>query len=160
AIGPPLRARVLMSGWSRRDTDRGRQPVAESAYQFRLPGQLEVGLGAHRAIPERALGLGRRVLCVSDRNCVRIPEAAATVDALRAGADTFELFADVPGEPTTDEVERGLAAAGRIEAAVVVGLGGGSVLDTAKAVAAMATNKGSIVDYMGRDRLTARRLPL
>ena len=84
----------------------------------------------------------------------------ATVEALRAGADAFELFADVPGEPTTDEVGRGLEARRRIDAQVVVGIGGGSVLDTAKAVAAMATNPGTIVDYVGRDRLSAPRLPL
>jgi alcohol dehydrogenase class IV len=134
--------------------------MAESSYEFRLPGRLEVGLGAHRSIPDRVAGLGQRVLCVSDSNCVRIPEVAATVEALRARADAFELFADVPGEPTSDEVDRGLEALRRIEAQAVVGIGGGSVLDTAKAVAAMATNPGTIVDYMGRDRLTAPRLPL
>jgi alcohol dehydrogenase class IV len=134
--------------------------MAESSYEFRLPGRLEVGLGAHRSIPDRVAGLGQRVLCVSDANCVRIPEVAATVEALRARADAFELFADVPGEPTSDEVDRGLEALRRIEAQAVVGIGGGSVLDTAKAVAAMATNPGTIVDYMGRDRLTAPRLPL
>jgi alcohol dehydrogenase class IV len=134
--------------------------MADSSYEFRLPGLLEVGLGAHRSIPDRVAALGRRVLCVSDANCARIPEVVATVEALRARADAFELFVDVPGEPTTDEVGRGLDARRQIDAQVVVGIGGGSVLDTAKAIAAMATNPGTIVDYMGRDRLTARRLPL
>jgi alcohol dehydrogenase class IV len=134
--------------------------MADSSYQFRLPGLLEVGRGAHRSVPGHVARLGQRVLCVSDANCVRIPEVAATIEALRAGADAFDLFADVPGEPTTDEVDRGLEALRRIDAQVVVGIGGGSVLDTAKAVAAMATNPGTIVDYMGRDRLVAPRLPL
>jgi alcohol dehydrogenase class IV len=134
--------------------------MADVSYEFRLPGVLEVGPGAHRALPEQVVRLGRRVLCVSDANCARIPEVASMIEALRARADAFELFADVPGEPTTDEVEGGLAALRRIDAQAVVGIGGGSVLDTAKAVAAMATNPGTIVDYMGRDRLSVARLPL
>src|SRR5919197_3947197 len=117
-------------------------------YEFRLPGILEVGLGAHGSIPDRVAALGQRVLCVSDANCARIPEVATTIEALRARADGFELFADVPGEPTTDEVDRGLDARRRIDAQVVVGVGGASVLDTAKAIAAMATNPGTIVDYL------------
>jgi alcohol dehydrogenase class IV len=134
--------------------------MTDGSYQFRLPGVLEVGLGAHRSMPEQVKRLGRRVLCVSDANCARIPEVASTIEALRADADAFALFVDVPGEPTTDEVDGGLDALRGVEAEVVVGIGGGSVLDTAKAIAAMATNPGTIVDYMGRDRLTAPRRPL
>jgi alcohol dehydrogenase class IV len=130
------------------------------AYEFRLPGRLRVGVGTHGLIPDEVSRLGRRVLCVTDTNCARIPEAASTIEALRARADAFELFADVPGEPTTDEVAHGLAALQRIGGEVVVGIGGGSVLDTAKAIAAMAANPGTIVDYMGRDKLTRPRLPL
>src|SRR3989442_3521741 len=100
--------------------------MADGSYEFRLPGLLEVGLGAHRSIPDRAARLGQRVLCVSDANCVRIPQVTATVEALRARADAFELFADVPGEPTTDEVGRGLEAPRRIDAQVVLGIRGRS----------------------------------
>jgi len=127
---------------------------------FRLPGLLRIGVGAHELIPAEALRLGRRVLLVSDANCARIPQVAATIDALRGPAAAFELFADVPGEPTTIDVAAGLAALRRIDANVVVGIGGGSVLDTAKAIAVMATNPGAIVDYKGRDKVTRPRLPL
>lgn len=131
------------------------------AYELRLPGVVRAGLGAHRAIPDDVARLGaRRVLCVSDANCARIPEVAATFAALRARVDALELFVDVPGEPTTDDVAAGLAALRRVDGQVVVGIGGGSVLDTAKAIAALATNPGTIGDYVGRDRLTRPRRPL
>jgi alcohol dehydrogenase class IV len=131
-------------------------------YEFRLPPVLRVGVGTHRLIPDEVSRLGaRRVLVVSDGNCAAIPEVAATVEALRGGVDALELFVDVPGEPTTDHVDRCMAALGRIGGdALIVGIGGGAVLDTAKAVAALATNGGRIVDYMGRDRFTRPRLPL
>ncbi|HEV8632671.1 MAG TPA: iron-containing alcohol dehydrogenase [Chloroflexota bacterium] len=121
---------------------------------------LRVGVGAHRLIPDEAARLGQRVLVVSDPRCVRIPEVAVVVGELRRRASAFDLFTDIPGEPTTDEVSKGLEALRRIAADVVVGIGGGSVLDTAKAVAAMATNPGTIADYMGRDKLVHRRQPL
>lgn len=131
-------------------------------YELRLPAVLRVGVGTHRLIPDEVERLGgRRVLVVSDRNCAAIPEVAATVEALRGAVDALELFVDVPGEPTTDEVERCMAALEQLGGeAVVVGIGGGAVLDTAKAVAALATNGGRIVDYMGRDRFSRPRLPL
>jgi alcohol dehydrogenase len=129
---------------------------AQQPYEFRLPGVLRAGVGAHRSIPELAasLGLGR-VLVVSDPNCARIPEVAAAVDALRAA-----VFTDVPGEPTTENVAYGLEAFRRAGADGVVGIGGGSALDTAKAVALMATNPGQIADYAGRDRFGQPRRPL
>src|SRR5947209_20176081 len=96
-------------------------------YEFRLPAVLRVGVGTHRLIPNEVARLGaRRVLVVSDPNCARIPEVAATVDALRARFDAVELFTDVPGEPTSVEVERGVAALSRVQGeALVVGIGGG-----------------------------------
>ena len=131
-------------------------------YEFRLPAVLRIGAGTHRVIPDEVARLGaRQVLVVSDPNCVRIPEVAATVDALRARFAAVELFADVPGEPTSLDVEHGVQALSRLPGdALVVGIGGGAVLDTAKAVAAIATNGGRIVDYMGRDKLSRPRLPL
>jgi alcohol dehydrogenase class IV len=128
-------------------------------YEFRMPPVLRVGVGTHRLIPDEVSRLGaRRVLVVSDRNCAAIPEVAATVDALRGQLDAVELFVDVPGEPTTAEVENGLKALNGAQ--LVLGIGGGAVLDTAKAIAAMAANPGRIVDYMGRDKFTRPRLPL
>jgi alcohol dehydrogenase class IV len=121
---------------------------------------LRVGVGTHRLIPDEVARLGQRVLVVSDARCADIPEVSAVVADLRRRASAVDLFTDIPGEPTTDEVSKGLEALRRIAADVVVGIGGGSVLDTAKATAAMATNPGTIADYMGRDKLIHRRLPL
>lgn len=156
------------SGPSRRPVAAaGRQPATPSdtianmdSYEFRQPPILLVGIGVHSEIPGAVAGLGRRPLVVTDRNCAGIAEVAATIAALAGRVERHAVFVDVPGEPTTDEVAAGQRALHAIDGDVVVGIGGGSVMDTAKAVAAMAASPGTIVDYVGRDRLTAPRRPL
>jgi alcohol dehydrogenase class IV len=70
------------------------------------------------------------------------------------------VFSDIPGEPTTTEVEKGLAAVEKAKADTLVAIGGGSVIDTAKAVAVVATNGGTIVDYKGANKVKKPKLPL
>jgi alcohol dehydrogenase class IV len=59
----------------------------------------------------------------------------------------IETFS-VPGEPSVDTVRRGTLLARRVGVEVVVGLGGGSALDAAKAIAILATHDGDVVDYL------------
>jgi alcohol dehydrogenase class IV len=54
----------------------------------------------------------------------------------------------IRGEPDTECVDLGLEAARRIGAEVIVGIGGGSAIDAAKAMAGLMTNEGSCLDYM------------
>ena len=88
------------------------------------------------------------------------PAAAAMAEELTAAGLVCRRFV-VSGEPTVKMVEQGVAAAAGTD--LIVGLGGGSVLDTAKAVAALAANPGEVTDYLeviGRGRaLEHRPLP-
>ncbi len=79
------------------------------------------------------------------------------------------VFSQFPGLPVFDEVEpnprhatvdRGGELARQARADLVIGLGGGSALDAAKAIALLATNPGRIEDYEGRERYTAAPLPV
>jgi alcohol dehydrogenase len=134
--------------------------IAGSSYEFRQPGRLRVGLGASAEIPDLVGERGaRRVLLVTDANCARIPGVVEMTRSLARRFSTSQ-FDRIPGEPTTADVAAGLVERREHEAEIVVGIGGGAVLDTAKAIAAMANHHGSIVDYVGRDRFTRPRLPL
>ncbi|HXK61428.1 MAG TPA: iron-containing alcohol dehydrogenase [Acidobacteriota bacterium] len=69
----------------------------------------------------------------------------------------------VSGEPTADLVDRAADACRKGKGAIVIGCGGGSVLDCAKAVAAMSTNAGEVRDYLegvGQSTLSNRPLPV
>lgn len=131
--------------------------ISAEGHGFRIP-PLRFGAGAHREILAAAREHGDRILLVTDAHCRRIPEVnEIATELLGAGGAVFD---EIPGEPTSDDVARGVAAWRDSEAEVVVGIGGGAVLDTAKAIAAMARHRGTILDYVGRDRLTHDRLPL
>jgi alcohol dehydrogenase class IV len=72
---------------------------------------------------------------------------APILDALTGQGLTCVNFS-VTTEPTTDVVAQAIAAARRSQADVVIGIGGGSVLDTGKVIAAMLTNDGALENYL------------
>src|SRR5204862_2357606 len=65
-----------------------------------------------------------------------------------------------PGEPTTREVEAGVSSRANAQCDGLVAIGGGAVLDTAKAVALLAANGGRLPDYRGANRFPRAGLPL
>ena len=88
--------------------------------------------------------LGRRALVVTGRNPQRAEKLLANLSASGIGAATFS----VAGEPEISTVENGVALAKKENCDFVIGFGGGSVIDAAKAIAAMMTNDGELLDYL------------
>ncbi len=128
-------------------------------FEFATAGRVLFGPGVlAEAIPHIA-AFGRKILVVTGRSAER---ARALIDGLSDGS-VVSTFA-FEGEPTVEEVERGVALARDRQIEAVVGFGGGAAIDGAKAVAAMAANEGGLLDYIeiiGRGRPLARvPLPL
>jgi alcohol dehydrogenase class IV len=100
--------------------------------------------------------MGCRALVVTGRNISRAEPVIAQLKKEKIKCVTFSAT----GEPTTTVVKSAMEEARRAECDVVVAVGGGSVMDTAKTVAAMLTNEGELEDYLevvGRGkRLNAR----
>ncbi len=120
------------------------RPERALRFEFATAGRILFGVGAvDEAVPLVA-GFGRRALLVTGRSAQR---ATAFAAALRQQAvDACHL--PVSGEPTTDVVREGAALARRERCALVVGFGGGSALDAAKAIAGLLTNPGDLFDYL------------
>jgi alcohol dehydrogenase class IV len=116
--------------------------------------------GAARDIPALAAGMGRRPCLVTGSNPARMQWLA---DAL-AAATAPPLVIPTTGEPDTDAVQEAAGQAREHGCDVVVGVGGGSVMDAAKIIAALMTNTGDIFDYLevvGKGLpLTAKPMPL
>ncbi len=128
-------------------------------FEFATAGRVLFGRGSINDIGALARPLGRRALVVTGR---RTERAAPLLARLEAAAIIAHVFG-VAGEPTTDDVRHGVEAGRAAGAEWVIAFGGGSAIDAAKAIAAMLTNAGDVLDYLevigGGQTLTAASLP-
>lgn len=131
-------------------------------FEFVSAGGIVFGNGRAAEIPGLARGFGRRVLLVRGRAA----GADGVAAALRAADFAVETLRGPSGEPDETDVDAAVPIARRMNADVLVAVGGGSVLDFAKAVAALApqTPGPPVRDFLegvGTGRtLTARPIPL
>ena len=113
-------------------------------FEFATATRLVFGPGAVREVVPAARALGRRALIVTGRSTER---AAGLVADLAAAGVSSALFS-VAEEPSIALVREGQQFARAEQCDVVIGFGGGSALDAAKAVAALLTNSGDVMDYL------------
>jgi len=130
-------------------------------HEFRLPGVIHFGWGAVEKVGEEAARLGRRALLVTGRTAMKRTGAA---DRLRtvlsdAGVESV-LFDQVESDPSGTTIDRGGKTAREEDCDLVVGLGGGSPMDAARAIAGMAVLDGSIIDYLRGKPIDRPGLPL
>jgi 4-hydroxybutyrate dehydrogenase len=90
----------------------------------------------------------KRPLLVTDQGIVAAGLAARTVAACGSHARVV-LFDSVTENPLFADVDNGAAVYAREQCDSVIALGGGSVIDTAKVIALLATHRGQVADYMG-----------
>ncbi len=147
-----------------------RSMIMNTTYEFLAPRKIVFGWGRRREIGALAASLGRRAFVVTgSRSLERTGALAELLQLVRAaGIETLHV-ASISHEPEVSDVDA-LAAdlAGRGAAAgdMLIGIGGGSAIDLAKAAAAMATNRqsSSVADYLegvGRGlQITAPPLPM
>lgn len=115
-------------------------------FSLRVPAEVHFGFGAVAKIPEIVARLGRRPFVVTGSR----PAPIELSDAV-----TWS----VSGEPEIGIADEGARRCREAGCGVVVGIGGGSVLDTAKAAAVLASNEGEALDYLegvGRGRVFDR----
>src|SRR5947209_20057623 len=103
-------------------------------FEFATSGRIRFGPGVISELPTAARIFGRRAFVVMGRDKTR---HAPRIDALEGAGFTCSLFS-VAGEPSVGTARDGAALARGSD--VVIGIGGGSVLDAAKAIADLATN--------------------
>jgi alcohol dehydrogenase class IV len=111
-------------------------------------GRIVFGSGAAKHLGPIASGMGRMALVVTNAEPAGSGGAtdAVTRELVEHGVNCA-IF--VQGrEPTVDDVDAALQTARQSRCDIVVGLGGGSAIDCAKAVAALMTNGGAALDYM------------
>ena len=132
-----------------------------TTWNFNTAGQLVFGRNAVDQIGDRVRQMGaRRVLLVTDQTLLDAGLVDRVSAPLRAADVTVEVFAGGSPEPPLHAVNDAIAAARDCGAEVLLGLGGGSNMDIAKAAAVVLTHGGAVKDYAGDQVVPGPVFPL
>lgn len=112
------------------------------------PRRLEIGANTAARVGDWAAGAARIFVLAT-------PHTAAFADRLGLKGKVT-IFADIPGEPDIATFDAAMQAARAAQPDLVIGLGGGSVMDVAKLVAAMWNGTQTLSDVAGPNKVTAR----
>lgn len=98
-------------------------------------------------------------LVVIDKNLVQTGLLEQITNVLIPGGIKFSVFDKIVPEPPIELADEGAKIAVKNKCDIVIGVGGGSAMDTAKAIAVLATNKGAAADYLGLNKVSKPGLP-
>ncbi len=136
--------------------------IPDSVYPFRVPSSQVFGAGAVERVADEAKRLGaKRALVITDPGVAKAGIAGRVRELLEAAGMATGVYDQVEPEPSVASVERALDALQQAGGGydVLVGVGGGSALDTAKGVSLRSANPGPIQQYFGVELVSNRGLP-
>lgn len=126
---------------------------------FVIPNHTVVGTNVLSEAAPLLKKMGNKAFIVTGRH-VAVSDMMKQLTALLDENDIdCAIFDGITGEPTDTMIEKGVEMLKSSGCDFIIGIGGGSPLDSAKAIAAMAVNEGSIADYNGKE-ITGEILPL
>lgn len=126
---------------------------------FVIPNHTVVGTNVLSEAAPLLKKMGNKAFIVTGRHVAvsnMMKQLTALLDENGIDCVTFD---GITGEPTDTMIENGVKMLKSSGCDFIIGIGGGSPLDSAKAIAAMAVNEGSIADYNGKE-ITGEILPL
>jgi len=113
-------------------------------FEFATASRIIFGQGTVKEVAPMASKMGSCALLVTGRNVERAGPLSGSLKNTGMKIVTFS----VSDEPTIELTIEGVELARQNASDIVIGMGGGSVIDTAKAIAALLTNSGDITDYL------------
>jgi alcohol dehydrogenase len=135
--------------------------IPDLVLPFRVPAAQFFGPGAVEKIGDEAKRLGlSRALVVTDPGVARAGIADHVRSLLEAAGVATGVYDQVEPEPSVASVERAVEAAQGEQYDVLIGVGGGSAMDTAKGISIRSANPGPIQQYFGVELVSARGLPM
>ena len=120
------------------------------AREFIVPGQMITGSGA-LDMAQNTLGtLGKKAMIVTDKVMIDLGNCAKVENALKSQNVEYTIYSEIAGEPTDTMIAKGLEQYKAEGCDFLVALGGGSPIDSMKAIGSLVKNGGNISDYMGK----------
>jgi alcohol dehydrogenase class IV len=128
---------------------------------FRIPTRILFGRGVSQKVAEPLQQVGaKRVLVVTDPGVIKVGLVEPVLERLRDAGIAYEVYDGVVPDPTVGDVDRCYKRAKETKADALVAVGGGSSIDTAKMAAVLMTNGGSVLDYVGMDKVPKQAAPV
>lgn len=129
-------------------------------YKFYVPIKFYSGYGRFSQLGKLSEGVGKKFLLVTGKNAMKkMGYTDKAIKMLKENGKSIVLFDQIDPNPTTDMVADGTALAIKENCDAVIGMGGGSPMDAAKAIAVAAGNGGDIWDYR-QEKDTSKTLPI
>ena len=132
-------------------------------FNYYLPVNIVFGSGKVNKAGELAKPYGKKALIVTDKVMIQLGNCAKVETALKNQGIGYAIYSEIVGEPTdplTTTASEGAAFAKEKGCDVVVAIGGGSIMDCAKAIAFLAVNDGDVSDYIFGKKSGDKALPL
>jgi alcohol dehydrogenase class IV len=127
---------------------------------FFSPNKIILGPGSSNLVGHEAKTLGgKKALIVTDQGIIKTGMTEAIKESLLSSNVDVVLFDRVELETPSRLIREGARFARDEKCDVLVALGGGTTLDTTKGISVMAANKGSVLDYVGVNRVPIKGLP-
>lgn len=126
---------------------------------LRMP-KLIIGEGSINMIGEELKKLGmEKAIIIADREIIKLGLIKEAKRSLENNNINVDIFEEVKGEPNIDIIEKAVSKVQKDHFDIIIGIGGGSVMDTTKVVACVAKNGGNVRDYMENTKKIKERLP-
>ena len=119
--------------------------------RFIMPKQVFYGEGALGQASSQLSSMGDKALIVTDPTMVKLNNVKLVTDILDKTETPYHIFDEVTGEPTDLIVRAAVKAYEEAGCDFLIAVGGGSPIDTMKAVAAVVSGKEDIDSYLGRE---------
>lgn len=124
-------------------------------------GKLAIGFGLAETVGSEALKFGKgSALLITDPMIVKLGMHDVVLESLEKSGFNVDIFSDIEPEPHLEGVRKAQDVVKKGNYTVIIGMGGGSSMDTAKMSAIMGTNPGDILQYMQGTPVDIEPLPL
>lgn len=120
------------------------------AREFLVPGHIITGAGALDAAEKIFPTMGKKALVVTDPVMIKLGNCAKVEAALKQKHVPYAVYSDIVGEQNNIMIENGLRKYREEGCDFLIAIGGGSCLDSMKAIGALAVNGGDIADFFGK----------
>ena len=132
----------------------------QGTFPFLLPTRVEYGAGIAQRVANEVAAVGRRALLITDSGVHEAGIVGPLVARLSHAGVQCAIYEDVRPNPRVATADHAAAVAAEVGADTLVAVGGGSVIDTAKAASAVISYGGTVLDYEGADKVPGPCIPV